>query len=63
MVMEDAAMRMYPNPNRGDQLYISILSLDADVAAVSVDIHDTFGKRVRSVRIPAQTVHQHGHRP
>ncbi len=56
-VMEDAALRMYPNPNRGDQLYLSIPALEADVAAVSVDIHDTFGKRVRSMRIAVQDGH------
>jgi subtilisin-like proprotein convertase family protein len=37
---------MYPNPNRGDQLFISLTEVDADVNTVSVDIYDMTGKRV-----------------
>ena len=41
-----AQLRMYPNPNRGDQLMIALDGIAAEVNTVSVDIHDTFGKRV-----------------
>ena len=37
---------MFPNPNRGDQVFISLSEVAADVHTVSVDIYDTFGKRV-----------------
>ena len=47
MVEERAAeLRMYPNPNRGDQLYIGLENIADGVNTVSVDIYDTFGKRV-----------------
>ncbi|MBK9174997.1 MAG: T9SS type A sorting domain-containing protein [Flavobacteriales bacterium] len=42
-------LRMYPNPNRGDQLMLSLESVAEGVNTVSVDILDAFGKRV-SVR-------------
>jgi hypothetical protein len=37
---------MYPNPNRGDQLYLSLDAVEEGVSTVSVDITDMFGKRV-----------------
>ena len=37
---------MYPNPNRGDQLYLSLDAVEEGVNTVSVDIFDLFGKRV-----------------
>ena len=37
---------MYPNPNRGDQLYLSVDAIEDGVRTVSVDIYDLFGKRV-----------------
>ena len=37
---------MYPNPNRGDQLYLALDKVEDDVNTVSVDIYDLFGKRV-----------------
>ena len=37
---------MYPNPNRGDQLYLSLDKVEDGVNTVSVDIYDLFGKRV-----------------
>ncbi|MBK9176571.1 MAG: T9SS type A sorting domain-containing protein [Flavobacteriales bacterium] len=41
-----AQLRMYPNPNRGDQLMLSLESVEEGVQTVSVDILDAFGKRV-----------------
>jgi len=43
---------MWPNPNRGDQLYLSMNAFDAPVEQVTVDIIDMFGKRVMSATIP-----------
>ncbi|MBX2973327.1 MAG: T9SS type A sorting domain-containing protein, partial [Flavobacteriales bacterium] len=42
----DAGFTIYPNPNRGDQLFISLSSVEADVSTVSVDIFDLTGKKV-----------------
>ncbi|MBL0128727.1 MAG: T9SS type A sorting domain-containing protein [Flavobacteriales bacterium] len=39
-------LRMYPNPNRGDQLFLSLDEIQEGVETVSVDIYDAFGKRV-----------------
>jgi len=43
---------MWPNPNRGDQLYLSMSTFDVPVEQVTVDIIDMFGKRVMSATIP-----------
>ena len=45
---------MYPNPNRGEQLFISINNLDNGVETVSMDIFDMTGKRVSARTISAQ---------
>jgi hypothetical protein len=47
-------LRMYPNPNRGDQLYLQLSELEAGVEKVTVDIFDAFGKRVASRTLGAQ---------
>ena len=51
---EEARLSMYPNPNRGDQLFLSIGSIEEGVETVSVDIYDAFGKRVSARAIAAQ---------
>ncbi len=48
-----SSLSMYPNPNRGDQLYLKIDRLDEQVSTVNVDIYDTFGKRVAARKIAA----------
>jgi len=48
------SVTMYPNPNRGDQLYINLSAVDADVNTVSVDIYDLTGKRVTARTIAVQ---------
>jgi hypothetical protein len=45
-VQGDGTFTMYPNPNRGDQLFISLTELAPEVNTVSVDIYDLTGKRV-----------------
>ena len=50
----EARMVMYPNPNRGDQLRLSLSSVEAGVETISVDIYDAQGVRVASRRIAVQ---------
>jgi len=42
----ERSVGLYPNPNRGDQLFVSLNDLEEGVSAVNVDIYDAFGKRV-----------------
>ncbi|MBK9146303.1 MAG: proprotein convertase P-domain-containing protein [Flavobacteriales bacterium] len=42
----EARVAMYPNPNRGDQLFVSMSSVEEGVESINVDIYDAFGKRV-----------------
>jgi hypothetical protein len=42
----DHAFTLYPNPNKGEQIFISLTELGAEVSIVSVDIYDMSGKRV-----------------
>ncbi|MBK9627209.1 MAG: lamin tail domain-containing protein [Flavobacteriales bacterium] len=48
------SVTMYPNPNRGDQLYINLSAVDADVHTVSVDIYDLTGKRISARTVAVQ---------
>jgi hypothetical protein len=50
----DGGLTMYPNPNRGDQLFISITELAPEVMTVNVDIYDLTGKRVIARTIAVQ---------
>jgi hypothetical protein len=43
---------MYPNPNRGDQLYLSMDAMEEGVQTVSIDIVDLYGERVSARTIP-----------
>ena len=49
-----AELSMYPNPNRGDQLFINLSQVEDGVNTVSVDIYDGFGKRVATRTIAVQ---------
>ena len=53
-VPEGATLRMYPNPNHGEQLYLSLDEVADGVLTVSVDIYDFVGKRVSARTIPVQ---------
>ncbi|MBL0043183.1 MAG: lamin tail domain-containing protein [Flavobacteriales bacterium] len=37
---------MYPNPNRGDQLFLNMYDFSTEVNTVTMDMFDIFGKRV-----------------
>ena len=45
---------LYPNPNRGEQLFVNLTDIAADVNLVTVDIYDSFGKRVHTATLPVQ---------
>ena len=47
-------LRMYPNPNRGDQLYLALDQVEDGVNTVSVDIYDLYGKRVSARTLAVQ---------
>jgi len=50
----EGTLTMYPNPNRGDQLFISLTEVAADVRTASVDIFDMTGKRIATRTITVQ---------
>jgi hypothetical protein len=50
----DGTFTLYPNPNRGDQLFVSLSSVAAGVNAVNVDVYDLTGKRVMARTIAVQ---------
>ena len=41
-------LNMWPNPNRGEQLYITIDHLNEEVTTATVDIFDLMGQKVGS---------------
>ncbi|MBK7382176.1 MAG: T9SS type A sorting domain-containing protein [Flavobacteriales bacterium] len=45
---------LYPNPNRGDHLFLNLDAIEEGVNTVSVDIYDTFGKRVSTRTLAVQ---------
>jgi hypothetical protein len=47
-------LNMWPNPNRGDQLYLTINDLPEQDLMVTVDIFDMYGKRVSTRSIATQ---------
>ena len=47
----ESKLTLYPNPNRGDQLFVSLSNVQAGVEAIGVEVFDAFGKRVASRRI------------
>ena len=50
--MVDAELALFPNPNTGDQLTLSLSSVEKGVETVSVDIFDLSGARVVAKVIP-----------
>jgi hypothetical protein len=55
MVVEgNNTFTMYPNPNRGDQLFLSVSNVEEGVNTVNVDIFDMAGKRVMARTIAVQ---------
>jgi hypothetical protein len=47
-------LAMYPNPNRGDQLWLNIDMIEEGVEMITVDFFDLAGHRAVSRMIPTQ---------
>ena len=45
---------MYPNPNRGDQLFVNMSGFATTVGIVTVEMYDGFGKRAMTATLPVQ---------
>jgi subtilisin-like proprotein convertase family protein len=52
--MVEPAFTMYPNPNQGPQLFVSLSNIAAEVNMATVDLYDLFGKRVMTATLPMQ---------
>jgi hypothetical protein len=50
---ESGTLNLWPNPNRGDQLYVELTEVEKGVTEVTVDLHDAFGKLAMSRTIAA----------
>ncbi|MEZ4788669.1 MAG: lamin tail domain-containing protein [Flavobacteriales bacterium] len=48
------SVALYPNPNRGDQLFVSLSNVQEGVNTVNVDVYDLTGKRVMARTIAVQ---------
>jgi len=49
-----ATLTMYPNPNRGDQLFVSMTDINTTNSTVTMDVYDMTGKRVVARTIAVQ---------
>jgi len=52
--LSQGSLTLYPNPNRGDQLFVTISNLDPDVDRVTMDLFDLTGKRIASRTIAVE---------
>ena len=46
-------LRMYPNPNRGDQLFVTLSELPAGIEMVSIELHNMQGQLVLGTTLQA----------
>jgi hypothetical protein len=53
----EAAFTLWPNPNTGAELWISLGEVAQGVETIAVDIHDLFGKRVNTQVLATQGGH------
>ncbi|MEZ4791383.1 MAG: T9SS type A sorting domain-containing protein [Flavobacteriales bacterium] len=51
----DGEFTMYPNPNRGDQLFLNVSNVQEGVNTVNMDVYDLTGKRVMARTIAVQS--------
>ncbi|MBX2978018.1 MAG: proprotein convertase P-domain-containing protein [Flavobacteriales bacterium] len=51
----DGVLAMWPNPNTGDLLWISLSEVAQDVESIAVDIHDLVGQRIMTRMLPVQS--------
>ncbi|MCC7501392.1 MAG: T9SS type A sorting domain-containing protein, partial [Flavobacteriales bacterium] len=47
-----STLNMWPNPNNGEQLYVTIDQLNSEVLTATVDIFNTMGQKVATHTIP-----------
>ena len=45
---------IWPNPNRGDQLFIALPRIDESTGPVRIELFDMYGKQVRTQQLPVQ---------
>lgn len=50
----EATLAMYPNPNRGDQLFVSMNDINTTISTVTMDVYDMTGKRIVARTIAVQ---------
>jgi hypothetical protein len=50
----NALMNLWPNPNNGTEVWISLDGIDTNIETVTVDIHDLTGKRISARILPTQ---------
>ena len=57
-ITEEAAFGMWPNPNRGEQLYLTLDHVNEAVTTATVDIFDLVGQKVtsRTIAVSGSTV-------
>ncbi len=53
-VDDSGVLNMWPNPNNGDELFLTMNGFDTQVTTVTVDIYDLFGQRVMNRRIAVE---------
>ena len=51
---DQSTLVMYPNPNRGDQLFVSMTHVGNEIRTVTVEIFDLSGKRINTRSLAAQ---------
>jgi len=54
---EGGGLRMWPNQNRGDQLWVNLDGSGEGVETVAVDLYDLSGKRIAARVLPTQGGH------
>src|SRR5690606_36085737 len=56
-IADGGALKLWPNPNRGDQLWINLDGIAEGVETVTVDLYDLSGKRIVALVLPTQGDH------
>ncbi len=51
---DPAELSIWPNPNDGSLVHVSLMQFDATVSTVGVDVTDLYGKLVSTRTIPVQ---------
>ncbi|MBL7938885.1 MAG: T9SS type A sorting domain-containing protein [Flavobacteriales bacterium] len=54
LAAQDGDLTLFPNPNQGDQFFVSLTQVAQDVETITVDIFDMTGKRLSARTIAVQ---------